>query len=491
MEEVLLSPKLLLSICWIHYYKFQFEEVGQKIVRIKELELQIQFDVQDLAELHFFESFLKFWAGDSEKAAELSHGILCKMKEGAEFELFIGDSMLYYGLSLQDLGKTDEAYRYLTQARLKHPTKSGTLYSRICAAQVFVALVNTDFSLARKILPVWRKDAEDRDILYLTNWVRFCEAIMSFQEGNFDDAISNFTQVTQRKHLAHVGQVCSSSVALAVVYGMKKDFDRAEKELEALSDFAQDSNLLQCKASAESGKARLALMKKGSDYIGHWVRNFDGKNYSHQNWAWLEVPMITYCKCLMAMGTPDNLAKAEQTIDRLIEDAEILLNNRFQLIELKILRSGISFLMNRQQESFKVLNEAIELAKPIDFFRPFLESFEYCAPLLESVSVSFENEQFLREVLVLKARLDAFGSAISSKADSGIPPGNELSKREIEIIQLVSQGLRNKEIAQRLYLSNHTVKMHLKRAFVKLDVDNRIKASIKAKEMGLLDQPVH
>lgn len=50
-----------------------------------------------------------------------------------------------------------------------------------------------------------------------------------------------------------------------------------------------------------------------------------------------------------------------------------------------------------------------------------------------------------------------------------------LSQREMEVIELVCNGLTNKEIAEKLFLSPHTIKSHLKRIFSKLMVDSRHK----------------
>ncbi|GAB3580903.1 hypothetical protein GCM10027445_51940 [Amycolatopsis endophytica] len=54
-----------------------------------------------------------------------------------------------------------------------------------------------------------------------------------------------------------------------------------------------------------------------------------------------------------------------------------------------------------------------------------------------------------------------------------LPAWDVLSKREQEIAELVSQGLTNKQIAERAFVSENTVKQHLKRVFAKTDVRNR------------------
>ena len=61
------------------------------------------------------------------------------------------------------------------------------------------------------------------------------------------------------------------------------------------------------------------------------------------------------------------------------------------------------------------------------------------------------------------------------------------SAREFEVLQLISNGLSNREIAQKLYLSIETVKWYNKQMFMKLGVKNRIQAVNKAAELNLLD----
>lgn len=61
-----------------------------------------------------------------------------------------------------------------------------------------------------------------------------------------------------------------------------------------------------------------------------------------------------------------------------------------------------------------------------------------------------------------------------------------LSSRELELLKLVSLGLNNREIAERIFLSEGTVKNYISSIYSKLDVGNRTAAMMKAKEEGLL-----
>ena len=64
-----------------------------------------------------------------------------------------------------------------------------------------------------------------------------------------------------------------------------------------------------------------------------------------------------------------------------------------------------------------------------------------------------------------------------------------LTLREIEIVRMVANNMRNKDIAKKLFISEGTVKTHLHHIFEKLQVDSRKQLTIFAQEKGLLTSP--
>ena len=61
-----------------------------------------------------------------------------------------------------------------------------------------------------------------------------------------------------------------------------------------------------------------------------------------------------------------------------------------------------------------------------------------------------------------------------------------LSKRELEVLQLMAEGLSNGEIALRLFVSLNTIKTHCKNLFEKMDVERRTQAVDKAKKLRII-----
>lgn len=61
-----------------------------------------------------------------------------------------------------------------------------------------------------------------------------------------------------------------------------------------------------------------------------------------------------------------------------------------------------------------------------------------------------------------------------------------LSERELEVLQLIAQGLSNREISERLFLALSTVKGYNRTIFGKLQVQRRTEAIARARELGLV-----
>ena len=61
-----------------------------------------------------------------------------------------------------------------------------------------------------------------------------------------------------------------------------------------------------------------------------------------------------------------------------------------------------------------------------------------------------------------------------------------ISSRELEVLQLMANGLSNQEIAERLFVSLNTIKTHSSNLFIKMEVGRRTQAVEKAKRLGLI-----
>jgi DNA-binding NarL/FixJ family response regulator len=82
--------------------------------------------------------------------------------------------------------------------------------------------------------------------------------------------------------------------------------------------------------------------------------------------------------------------------------------------------------------------------------------------------------------------LDRASPGARRPAHGGVTGNTVLTPREIEIVRLVAQGLRNKELAHRLSITEGTVKIHLHNIYDKLGVDGRLELVLCAQQKGLV-----
>lgn len=68
-----------------------------------------------------------------------------------------------------------------------------------------------------------------------------------------------------------------------------------------------------------------------------------------------------------------------------------------------------------------------------------------------------------------------------------LSPSEQVSDREVDVIELLARGMSNAEIAQELFLSEATVKSHLRRIMIKWGVRDRVQVLVRAAKAGLVD----
>lgn len=103
--------------------------------------------------------------------------------------------------------------------------------------------------------------------------------------------------------------------------------------------------------------------------------------------------------------------------------------------------------------------------------------------LLEGIRKVYRGEMWIDQRIVAGV-MDAM-----SKPDSGGSPRRALlTGRELEIVTLVAQGLRNKDISEQLSITEQTVKNHLHNIFDKLGVSDRLELALYALHHGLVNE---
>jgi len=179
-----------------------------------------------------------------------------------------------------------------------------------------------------------------------------------------------------------------------------------------------------------------------------------------------------------------------------LKDALDLLDELFEMAENNGWGSKVIKILCLQALAFNVRGDidlamakferAIQQAEPEGFIRTFVDEGPPMARLLHEAATRGIAPDYARRLLAAFPIAEPKRTSPSETKVSSSELVEPLSERELEVLQLIAEGLTNPEIAARLFLSLHTVKAHARSIYGKLDVHNRTQAVARARALGIL-----
>jgi len=231
-------------------------------------------------------------------------------------------------------------------------------------------------------------------------------------------------------------------------------------------------------------KARIWVAQGRSTKASEWVRE-QGLSVDDAPSYLSEFEHVTLARALIARYKSDrgtgSIHEAIGLLERLLHAAEE--DKRMgSVIEILALLALAHAAQGDIPPALVSLERALTQAEPDGYVRPFVDEGVPMAELLERM----KDEGGRRKTYVHKL-LAAFGAEeIHPSSLIPQPLVEPLSQRELEVLQLIAQGLSNREIGERLFLALSTVKGYNQKIFDKLQVQSRTEAIVRARELGLL-----
>jgi len=228
-------------------------------------------------------------------------------------------------------------------------------------------------------------------------------------------------------------------------------------------------------------QTRIWLVQDNMEAATQWAHEHE-KNIDGGIPFLREIENIVLARVYIAQGRLD---EAIDLLQHLRESAEM--GGRIsKAIEIMILQSLSYQARDETDQAVSVLEKALCLAKPEGFIRIFVDEGPPMARLLYKALENGISPEYVQRLLA------AFPVAESGEDTSTKGPVDQsglidpLSEREIEVLQMIANGLTNQEISDRLFLSVHTVKTHTRNIYGKLGAHHRTEAVVKAKAFGIL-----
>ncbi len=287
----------------------------------------------------------------------------------------------------------------------------------------------------------------------------------------------------------------ASHLLTARIAHLRGDRDLAQRTLAALEQLGRDDGnpRVVCSAWLERARhatregrldaARQALHSAG--LVSGWLR--PGVSMHAND---VETPFFAEARLSIAQG---DCAALPATLRAAIDEAMSLRRHR-RALGLQVLLAASLECSGQAEEALSSLTEALRAASEEGYVRVFLDEGEILVALLrrwvgrhrhdcDSMGIA---EHYVA-TLVDKLGSGQTAEGATAQREAGSPDGDALSSRELQVLKLLALGLRNKVIAERLFLSEFTVKSHLRNINSKLGATGRTEAVAIGRQRGLID----
>jgi LuxR family maltose regulon positive regulatory protein len=384
-----------------------------------------------------------------------------------------------------------------------------------------------DLEAARKALLTWITSMEKMGNAVFAAATTFAVADLLIAEGRLREAVSAYQQQLAAAHDEQVQPLMAHLLlGLALIHHEAGDAEAAATHLLKSAELGERSPLIdwphrwhlaqaRFKESArdldaaleqldaakrvyvrnpvpdarpvEALKARIYVRQGRLGQALDWVQE-RGLSVADELSYVREFEHMTLARVLIATYQQDHADHAIHgalgLLDRLLQAAEAS-SRMGSVIEILVLQALAYEARGSIPQALASLERALTLGEPQGYVRLFVDEGPPMARLLYEALVASIAPDYVRRLLA------HFTATESQPTEAKLQASNSqfvepLSERELEVLQLVAEGLNNHEIGVRLFLSPHTVKVHTRNIYAKLGVHNRTQAAVKARMLGLL-----
>jgi LuxR family maltose regulon positive regulatory protein len=257
------------------------------------------------------------------------------------------------------------------------------------------------------------------------------------------------------------------------------DSEGASAAIQRAVQLALGSSIPRLVNLTDAYRARIWLAQGKLDLAGQWGHDY--RQLAETEYV-RDFEDLTLARVLLASERPDDAAVL---LTKLLPPAEVA-GRMGVVIEGLSLRALALHAQGNTDGALDALASSLALAEPEGYVRVYVDSGEPMRHLLKHASSRGIAPPYVTQLL------EAFGTPGPdwTKADRSAQPLVEpLTDRELEVLQHLAEGLSNREIAQRLFVSLPTVKSHARNIYGKLGVNGRKQAVARAKVLGILPSP--
>ncbi len=433
--------------------------------------------------IHAHRAYLTFIKGEHAKTITYARQALEQLPP--EATVMRTQTALYLGAVYRWQGELEAALDILTEAMVssqKIGVSYTTMFSFFNLADVYVeqAHLHQAKSLYEQAFQLAERDTGRPDMPFVGyGFVGLGRILRQWNE--LEDAYQYTTKgsaLCQEWNMVEV--IALSHIELAHIHRALGNDKQAHEALQEAKRIFDDISPWAVRWIA-AYQARLDLARGVVKTAERWAQT-SGLDIGDEFKFHQEVEYLTLARVLIAQN---QFEQALSLLERLYQIDQAFGRVR-SVLEILILQALALSAQDHVEQALTKLEQALAISKPENYIRIFVDEGPPMARLLREAVARGIALGYTRRLLA------AFPIAEPEQTD---PPKTQasksdlvepLSERELEVLQLIAEGLTNPEIAARLFLSLNTVKVHTRNIYGKLDAHNRTQAVARARALGIL-----
>jgi LuxR family maltose regulon positive regulatory protein len=483
-EEIVQNVGLCLNYFWILFQSGDMEQAESLIYRLKSQTT----DKAVLAMVHVCINTLKITTGDIESSYTYSELAIENINEDVDYwTIFAYLSLAEAHLLRFELKESLESFRKAATSASKPQYIYFEMINRTRSS--FVLWTLGDFSGAHKegkdMLDKFNAAVADNGVgLDVLSSIVYCIVgnymINTNQmEGGLQKSIHGYEL---SKKTTNALLISISTALLAEGYYLAGEYNKALILLEELDAIPYKRATIFLCILSDSLKGKVYPLTNKLDQL---KQLFEKDIKADKNNAFETIiNNIAKARYQIAEG---KISEAIDLLQEIAEEVELAMAYGLHT-EVKILQARAHSTILEQQKAMDHLLQAMLRTQSVGLIRMYINEGEEVEDLVKEIKTVKRKQSNKSldplELNYINAILQAFEQEKSRQKIA--PEEDELSIRELDTLNLLVLGLSNQEIAAKLFISNNTVKTHVRNILFKLEAKNRNDAVLKAKEKGIL-----